>query len=205
MIAYAIGRIGCQVAGDGDWGIFNSAYASMPDGKVVRADSTNNLANSIKNSAGYYSGIIAEQGKVPAASFTAPSFLPTWMVAMNYSHNVNESGIKIKGWENEKYGTMLPAPVFPTPFYETVVCTIMFFILWRLRRRIKIPGRIFAIYLVMNGVERFFVEKIRVNTHYNILGFKPTQAEIISTLLVLGGIWLYIYAGKRQEAKAVKA
>ncbi|MER3463894.1 MAG: diacylglyceryl transferase, partial [Chitinophagaceae bacterium] len=26
MIAYAIGRIGCQVAGDGDWGIYNSAF-----------------------------------------------------------------------------------------------------------------------------------------------------------------------------------
>ncbi len=26
MLAYAIGRIGCQVAGDGDWGILNSAY-----------------------------------------------------------------------------------------------------------------------------------------------------------------------------------
>jgi phosphatidylglycerol:prolipoprotein diacylglycerol transferase len=34
MIAYAIGRIGCQVAGDGDWGIYNSAY---------KVDSTNNI------------------------------------------------------------------------------------------------------------------------------------------------------------------
>lgn len=204
MIAYAIGRIGCQVSGDGDWGIFNSAYASTPSGQVVLADSTHNLENSVKNSAKYFSGIIEEQGKVPAAGFKAPSFIPQWMVAMNYSHNVNESGIAIQGWEKEKYGTMLPAPVFPTPFYETVVCTILFFILWRLRRRIKIPGRIFAIYLVMNGVERFFVEKIRVNTHYDILGFKPTQAEIISTLLVLGGIWMYIYAGKRQAAKTAQ-
>src|SRR5690606_37791286 len=38
MVAYAIGRIGCQVAGDGDWGILNSAYLSTPDGKIVRAD-----------------------------------------------------------------------------------------------------------------------------------------------------------------------
>ena len=26
LIAYAVGRIGCQVSGDGDWGIYNSAY-----------------------------------------------------------------------------------------------------------------------------------------------------------------------------------
>ena len=37
MIAYAIGRIGCQVAGDGDWGIYNSAYISDTPGHVVAA------------------------------------------------------------------------------------------------------------------------------------------------------------------------
>ncbi|HCY89803.1 MAG TPA: diacylglyceryl transferase, partial [Chitinophagaceae bacterium] len=34
MIAYAVGRIGCQVSGDGDWGVFNSAYTSDEMGKV---------------------------------------------------------------------------------------------------------------------------------------------------------------------------
>jgi len=40
---------------------------------------------------------------------------------------------------------------------------------------------------VLNGIERFFIEKIRVNTKYDQLPFKPTQAEIISSLLVLTG------------------
>lgn len=201
MIAYAIGRIGCQVAGDGDWGIFNAAYASANDGKVVAASDTNNLQVKIQNdTSNYFVGVRKEQGTVPYKTFKAPSFVPRWMVAMNYAHNVNESGVTIHGCD-DKYCTMLPAPVFPTPFYETVICTVMFFILWRLRRQIKVPGRIFAIYLIMNGVERFFVEKIRVNTHYNIFGFRPTQAEIISTMLVIGGIILYIYAGKRHEKK----
>jgi prolipoprotein diacylglyceryltransferase len=48
----------------------------------------------------------------------------------------------------------------------------------------------------MNGVERFFVEKIRVNTKYDIFGFHPTQAEIISTLLVIGGAVLIWYSRK---------
>ena len=39
----------------------------------------------------------------------------------------------------------------------------------------------------MNGIERFFIEKIRVNTEYNILG-GITQAEIISFLLILSGV-----------------
>jgi len=37
MIAYAIGRIGCQVSGDGDWGIYNSAYITDQNAKVVVA------------------------------------------------------------------------------------------------------------------------------------------------------------------------
>jgi prolipoprotein diacylglyceryltransferase len=46
----------------------------------------------------------------------------------------------------------------------------------------------FSIYLVLNGLERFFIEKIRVNTLYNVSGFTFTQAEMISTILVILGI-----------------
>jgi prolipoprotein diacylglyceryltransferase len=45
--------------------------------------------------------------------------------------------------------------------------------------------------MVLNGIERFFIEKIRVNTRYSIAGYHPTQAEIISTLLVISGAILY--------------
>lgn len=51
----------------------------------------------------------------------------------------------------------------------------------------------FALYLIFNGVERFLVEKIRVNTTIDLFGFKPTQAEVISTLLFLSGLALWIY------------
>jgi prolipoprotein diacylglyceryltransferase len=46
---------------------------------------------------------------------------------------------------------------------------------------------LFFIYLTLNGIERFFIEKIRVNTEYNILG-GITQAEIISFCLILTGL-----------------
>jgi prolipoprotein diacylglyceryltransferase len=47
-------------------------------------------------------------------------------------------------------------------------------------------------------VERFFIEKIRINTEYNILG-GITQAEIISFCLVLTGIIgaTYLYKNKK--------
>jgi prolipoprotein diacylglyceryltransferase len=43
-------------------------------------------------------------------------------------------------------------------------------------------------------MERFFIEHIRVNTKYEFLPFQPTQAEIISLLLVLGGVLMLVKA-----------
>ena len=55
---------------------------------------------------------------------------------------------------------------------------------------------LFAIYLIMNGIERFFIEKIRVNTEYNILG-GITQAEIISFCLIITGLILSFLLSKK--------
>jgi prolipoprotein diacylglyceryltransferase len=206
MIAYAIGRLGCQISGDGDWGVYNSAYISTPEGKVVLADSTHSIINAIEEDktktpnkiaryVPHFSEDMSNFGKVPSIHFKAPTFLPSWMVAMNYTHNVNETGWQIKD-SNEKYSTMLPVPVFPTPFYEFVICTILFFILWALRKKIHTAGVLFGIYLMLNGAERFLVEKIRVNTQYHFLGLHPSQAEIISTLLFIGGIVVIWYCRK---------
>jgi phosphatidylglycerol:prolipoprotein diacylglycerol transferase len=71
-----------------------------------------------------------------------------------------------------------------------------------LRKYITVPGVLFSVYLVMNGVERFFIEKIRVNTKYHIFGNAITQAEIISVVLILLGIAGIIIFRKRAAAKA---
>jgi prolipoprotein diacylglyceryltransferase len=97
---------------------------------------------------------------------------------------------------------MLKDAVYPTPLYETVVCLLLFFLLWSLRKRMKVAGTLFGLYLAVNGIERFFIEKIRVNTKYEHLPFQPTQAEIISSLLVLAGLFLMIYLPRRAAAKA---
>ena len=84
-------------------------------------------------------------------------------------------------------------PVFPTAVYETFVGFLIFFTLWGIRKRIKIPGIIFSIYLILNGFERFFIEKVRVNSEIMFLGMKVTQAEIIAVVLILiGCVGLYI-------------
>lgn len=160
ILAYGIGRIGCHLSGDGDWGIINTAI--KPEWM---------------------------------------SFLPDWMWSYNYSHNVltnsplNESVISgemtyIDGcsgtfWDPFCY--QLTSPVYPTPFYEIIMAGLIFVFLWNIRKKIKVAGVLFCIYLTLNGIERFFIEKIRVNTKYDILG-GITQAEIISFLLIITGI-----------------
>ncbi|WP_431217440.1 hypothetical protein ACQ86N_16240 [Puia sp. P3] len=50
-------------------------------------------------------------------------------------------------------------------------------------------------------MERFFVEKIRVNSKYDIFGFHPTQAELISAGLVLSGAAIWISLSRRKGQK----
>ena len=145
MLAYGIGRIGCQMSGDGDWGIDNLD---------------------------------------PKPEWMA--YFPDWMWSYTFPNNVINAGIPIKGCVGN-FCMELANPVWPTAFYEVVMCLLFFSFLWAIRKRIHIPGILFCIYLAMNGVERFFIEKIRINTEYDILG-GITQAEIISTCLVLIGI-----------------
>ena len=119
-LGYAIGRIGCQVSGDGDYGI--------------------------------------------------PSSLP-W--AMGYPH-----------------GTVPTPPgvtVQPTPIYETVTMCLVAYLLWWLRDRVR-PGVVFALYLVLSGLERFLVEFVRRNTEV-LAGLTAPQLESLG-LLVIGAAWL---------------
>jgi phosphatidylglycerol---prolipoprotein diacylglyceryl transferase len=194
MLAYGTGRIGCQVAGDGDWGIVNSAYAVGPDLKTIPGSAQIFQEEVAKNSDFYLSQFGSLN--VPHLALKGPSFLPNWLFGYTYPHNVIGEGVKIPGCSGP-YCSYLPLPVFPTPFYETIVCIGLFFLIWSLRKKMRVPGTLFAFYLFINGIERFLIEKIRVNTRYSIFGFHPTQAEIISTLLVFGGGLLYYFLKKQ--------
>jgi phosphatidylglycerol:prolipoprotein diacylglycerol transferase len=115
-LGYAIGRIGCQVAGDGDYG--------------------------------------------------KASHLP-W--AMGYPHGTTPTppGVTVQ----------------PTPIYETVSMGLVAWLLWRLRDRFR-PGVLFALYLVLAGIERFLVEFVRRNKHV-VGGLTAAQLESLA-LFVIG-------------------
>ncbi|MEO0469403.1 MAG: prolipoprotein diacylglyceryl transferase family protein [Bacteroidota bacterium] len=163
MLAYSIGRVGCQTAGDGDWGI------------------------PVKGPNDY----ISETYEYVKPDWL--SWLPDWMWSFDYPHNVLGKGSPIPGCTGD-YCNALDIPVFPTPFYEVVMAGLLFVFLWVMRKRLVYWGQMTGVYLFVNGLERFWIEKIRVNSTYNIFGAEITQAEIISSLLMLGGIALFVLA-----------
>ena len=158
IMGYAVGRLGCQFSGDGDWGIVNSAAAP-----------------------GWW-------------------FLPDWAWSYTYPHNVLNEGVQIEGCLFD-YCRQLGEGVYPTPLYESFFSLIIFGILWAMRKRLKVPGMLFFLYVFLNGFERFFIEKIRTNPDIHLLGMSATQAEYVAGLLIVTGIVGMIYLWlKKQRA-----
>ena len=141
MIAYGIGRLGCHLSGDGDWGI--AANLDLQ-----------------------------------------PGWMPDWLWAETYSKNI--LGVDLSA-----------APVYPTPIYEFFAGVLIFAILWSLRKHPFVNGWLFFVYLMFNGIERFLIEKIRVNNIFDLFGLEVTQAEIISTAIFLIGLVGVIKTSKK--------
>ena len=129
-MGYAIGRIGCQVSGDGDYG--------------------------------------------------EPSDLPWAMAYPNGTVATDEE-------------------VHPTPIYETLAMSTVAMLLWHLRDRLG-NGLLFALYLVLAGIERFLVEFVRRNEA--VLG-GLTLAQLFSLAMIAGGVALWM--GVRGRARPLPA
>ncbi len=197
MLSYGVGRLGCHFSGDGDWGIFNSAYVTEPNG-VLKLAEPGMYEGMLQKAAPYFMNNFGSLDAVPHMSVVAPSGMPRWMYAMNYAHNVNNEGIRIADCAGN-YCSVLPVGVFPTALYEAIACTILFLVIIGLRKTFSKPLHIFGFYLILNGLERFFIEKIRVNYKYDWGFLHPTQAEIISTLLVLTGLGILFFYKPKTE------
>lgn len=134
-IGQALGRIGCHLSGDGDWGL--------------------------------------------------PSTLP-WAVA--YPKAIvgwnSQTVLKLDAHDNLVSGFFAGVRVHPAPIYEAILYTIVFIILWSMRRRSGVAGRIFYLYLVLLGGCRFMVEFVRINPRV-LWGL--SEAQLISIVMMAGG------------------
>jgi phosphatidylglycerol:prolipoprotein diacylglycerol transferase len=129
-LGYAIGRIGCQLSGDGD-------YGEAWDGPWAMA---------------------YPEGTVPTTE-----------------------------------------EVHPTPVYETLAMGGVAYLLWRWRDRFQ-PGILFAIYLVLAGLERFLVEFVRRNEAV-LAGL--TVAQLFSlAMIAAGAAWIATVRNRRGTVRA---
>jgi phosphatidylglycerol:prolipoprotein diacylglycerol transferase len=124
-LGYAIGRVGCQLSGDGDYGKASDLPWAMsyPDGTVPTTER-----------------------------------------------------------------------VQPTPIYESVSMALIAWVLWNLRDRFA-PGLLFALYLVLSGLERFLVEFLRRNDEV-WLGLTVPQIESLA-LIAIGATWFALASRRR--------
>ena len=132
ILGYGIGRIGCQLSGDGDWG----QKANMA---------------------------------------LKPDIIPDWLWAQTYENNI--------------VGVVIQSPgVYPTPIYEVFTAFFIFSILWVMRKSVYSKGFIFSSYLLLSGFGRLLIEKIRINSEYQLFGQSFTQAEFISVVFIIFGL-----------------
>jgi prolipoprotein diacylglyceryl transferase len=131
-MGYAVGRIGCLLSGDGDYGV--------------------------------------------------PTQLP-W--GMSFPHGLVPTTER----------------VHPTPIYEFLVGTAIFYYLWRQGAKAvrgpRPPGQVVAEFFVLSGAARFLVEFIRINPR-SIFGM--SNAQFFALLTAIGGIWLLAMVKKRFRA-----
>jgi phosphatidylglycerol:prolipoprotein diacylglycerol transferase len=101
----------------------------------------------------------------------------------------------------EKYGQIVP--VHPTQLYEVGMSTLIFFLLWRLRKTPRPEGWLFLLWLSLAGAERFVVEFLRAKDDRFFGLF--TMAQMISLGLVAAGAVGMMRLSTRQGVKGPRA
>jgi len=150
MLAYGIARIGCHLAGDGDYGF----PTTLPWGTDY--------------SKGTYPPSVAFKN-IPEIANTFPDGIVP-------DHTL----------------------CHPTPMYEFLICGILFMVLWRLRAKLQPEGKLFMLYLIVAGLERFLIEFVRINPR-SALGL--SEAQLIALAIVLVGLLGWYFLSRNQDVR----
>ncbi len=84
--------------------------------------------------------------------------------------------------------------VHPTQLYEVGIALVMFALLIRWSRKRHHRGQMFALFMMMYAVERFFIEIVRAKGDRIVLGLSTAQAA--SVILVILGAFVFMRARK---------
>lgn len=81
--------------------------------------------------------------------------------------------------------------VHPTQLYESAVGILLFLFLWSRRKKNQRAGTMFFSYLLLAGIERFFIEFLRTNEKYLFDTF--SGAQMISFLMIFVGSYFLLF------------
>ena len=81
--------------------------------------------------------------------------------------------------------------VHPTQLYESAFGILLFFFLWSRRKKNQRVGTMFFSYLLLAGIERFFIEFLRTNEKYLFDTF--SGAQMISFLMIFVGSYFLLF------------
>ena len=175
MLSYGVGRIGCHLSGDGDYG----APTNLPWGTI------------------YAQGIAKP-------TYTLAEYLiehPDERAAWSYdSLRVIPAGLDRMGHPMSRFDQV--TPLHPTPIYELLLGIAGFGILLALKKRPWPDGALFMIYLMISGVFRVAVEFLRLNPR---LAFGLSEAQIFSVILFVAGFAGFVVLTRRTGATGAPA
>ena len=171
ILAYGVGRIGCHLSGDGDYG----PPTTLPWGTV------------------YAQGTAKPTYQLRDYFDRNPDERQRW----NYdSLRVLPAGIDRLGHRVTQFDAT--TPLHPTPIYELLLGVAGFVILLAIRRKPLPDGMVFMIYLLLASTFRFVIEFWRLNPKL-IGGFSEAQVLAIG-LFCTGLAGLVLVARRRGKA-----
>ena len=88
----------------------------------------------------------------------------------------------------------------PSQLYEALFEGVfLFLVLWSLRKRVRIPGAMLALYLIGYGTVRFFIEYFRQpDAHLGFVLFSFSMGQLLCLLMIGCGASLLVYLHHRQ-------
>jgi phosphatidylglycerol:prolipoprotein diacylglycerol transferase len=158
MIGYGVGRIGCHLAGDGDYG----TPTTLPWGTI------------------YAQGIVKPSSQLQEYFAANPAEAERWKYD---SLRTIRAGVDRRGLPYSRFDEQ--TPLHPTPVYEFLLGLLGFAALLELQKRRPPPGILFMGYLVLAGAFRFIIEYLRLNPR---LAFGLSEAQLIAVPLMLLGL-----------------
>ena len=174
ILAYGVGRVGCHLSGDGDYG----SPTRLPWGTI------------------YAEGVAKPTVMLRDYFERFPEERSVWAYD---SLQVIRTGNDRLGKPITRFDEVTTC--HPTPIYELILGVVGFIFLWNLRKKDFPDGKLFMIYLMVASTFRFFVEHLRLQPR---LFVGLSEAQLVSIGLFVLGLAGMIFLNKRHTTKVAR-